>query len=258
MMLGGINSRLWTGVAAFDREASVPYQFFMLALCIYAIGALAVETLGAIDPELSVIIDYADLAVCLVFFLDFLLCLYKAKGGRWRYFFTWGWLDLLSSVPALDVARWGRLARVFRIFRVLRGLRLSQIVAGLVRRHRAESTVLSAALAALILTVTCSVAILRFEDGKDSNIKSGGDAIWWAFATVTTVGYGDKYPVSAEGRVVAAILMTAGVGLSGTVAAFLAAWFLQPTRREEDDEDKGVQRELALLRASVERLGQKK
>ena len=52
--------------------------------------------------------------------------------------------------------------------------------------------------------------------------------------------------------------MTAGVGLSSTVAAFLAAWFLQPSRREEGNEDKGVQRELALLRASVESLVQKK
>lgn len=256
-MLGIVRKRLSSGVAAFDREASVPYQLFMLTLCIYAIGALAAETLGAVDPDVSVIIDYADLAVCFVFFLDFLLCVYKAKGSRWRYFLTWGWLDLLSSVPALDVARWGRLARVFRIFRVLRGLRMSQIVAGLVMKHRAQSTVLVSALAALILTVTCSVAILRFEDGQDSNIRTGGDAIWWAFATITTVGYGDRYPVTAEGRVVAAILMTAGVGLSSTVAAFLAAWFLQPSRREEDKEDKALQRELALLRASVDRLNPK-
>lgn len=248
-------TRLSESAARFDRDGSVPYQVFMLGLCMYAIGALALETMLIVDPDVSVILDYADMSVCLIFFFDFLLCLQRAKGRRWTYFLTWGWLDLLSSIPALDVARWGRIARVFRIFRVLRGLRLTQIVAGLVLRQRAEAVVLASALAALILVVTCSVAILRFEDAPDSNITSGGDAIWWAFATITTVGYGDRFPVTAEGRVVAAILMTAGVGLSSTVAAFLAAWFLQPSRKAADRKDRELVKELGLLREAVERQG---
>jgi len=242
------------GVQRFDRDASISYQLFMLVLCIYAIGALAIETLVSIDQEISIILQYTDLAVCAVFFLDFLFCFYRAKGARWSYLVTWGWLDLLSSVPALDVARWGRLARLFRIFRVLRGLRMSQIAAGLVLKHRAQSTILASALAALILIVTCSVAILRFEDDPDSNIRSGGDAIWWAFATITTVGYGDRFPVTAEGRVIASILMTAGVGLSSTLAAFMAAWFLAPSRKAAAVEESSVEKQLNLLRESIDRL----
>lgn len=254
MTATGVFKSFLGSASRFDRDSSVAYQVFMLGLCLYAISALAIEALVKVSPDTAVILDYADLGVCVVFFLDFLLCLYRARGKRWNYFVTWGWLDLLSAIPALDVARWGRLARIFRIFRVLRGLRMAQIVSGLVQKqNRAESTVLASGWAALILIVTCSVAILRFEDTPESNIRTGGDAIWWAFATITTVGYGDRFPVTAEGRVIASILMTAGVALSGTMAAFLAAWFLKPAGREEDREEKEIARQISLLREAIER-----
>ena len=61
----------------------------------------------------------------------------------------------------------------------------------------------------------------------NSNIKTAEDAIWWAWVTITTVGYGDKYPVTTEGRIIASFLMTAGVGLFGTFTGFIASWFLE-------------------------------
>ena len=124
-------ARITKRLEKFDRQASIPYQIFMLGLCLYAIAAIGIETMVDVEPDVSMILDYVDFIVCAVFLVDFLICLYKARGARWEYLLTWGWLDLLSSIPALDAARWGRLARVFRIFRVIRGLRLGQIVAGL-------------------------------------------------------------------------------------------------------------------------------
>jgi len=246
-----------TRVEKFERQSSIAYQLFMLVLCLYAIVAIAVETMVRVNTDVSTILEYTDLVVCAVFFLDFLLCLFQAKGARWKYFLTWGWLDLLSSVPALDLARWGRLARVFRIFRVMRGLRLGQTVAGLVLMKRAEATVLASGLAALILIVTCSIAILRFEDHEESVITNGGDAIWWAVTTVTTVGYGDYYPITGEGRVVAAILMAAGVALNGSLAAFLAAWFLQPALKDDEYDEHELKQELAAIRDALERLNKR-
>ncbi|HEX2836106.1 MAG TPA: potassium channel family protein [Thermoanaerobaculia bacterium] len=85
---------------------------------------------------------------------------------------------------------------------------------------------------------------VRFEDKPESNIRTADDAVWWAFATITTVGYGDRYPVSTEGRFVAAMLMTAGVGLFGAFSAALAAWFLAP-------EEEAIEVELHAMRETI-------
>ena len=230
---------------------SAPYQVFMLALCIYALAALGVQAAFRPDAEVRALLQYADTAVCAVFFIDFLISLYRAP-NRWRYFYTWGWLDLLSSVPALDAARWGRAARIARIFRVLRGLRAARILAQLVLERRAQSTFLAAALVALLLLVVASVSILLVETTADSNIRSAGDAVWWALTTITTVGYGDRYPVTTEGRVVAGLLMCAGVGLFGMFSGFLASWFVAPATAEERSEIQELREEIRQLRAALD------
>jgi voltage-gated potassium channel len=229
------------------------YQLFMLVLCVYALAALAAQTAIRLEPGTKSILDYADYAVCGVFLLDFFISLVRAP-NRWQYFLRWGWLDLLSSIPTIDIVRWGRAARILRLFRVLRGLRATKVLATLVLRRRAESTFLAASLVAMLLIVFCSIAVLHFETDADSNIKTPDDAIWWAFATITTVGYGDRYPVTGEGRLIATILMAAGVGLFGTFSGFLAAWFLGSGEEQPNDELTALHKEVAAVRVTLERI----
>jgi voltage-gated potassium channel len=231
--------------------SSASYQFFMLVLCIYALAALAIEGAVSIKPEIRLVLEYADYGICVLFFVDFVFSLWRAE-NRFRHFFTWGWLDLLSSIPMVDFARWGRIARVVRIFRVLRGLRAARLLTSVVLRHRAENSFLAASLAAILLIVFCSVAILHFETEGESNIKSAEDAIWWSFTTITTVGYGDRYPVTSEGRFVAALLMCAGVGLFGTLSGLLAAWFLGPEENANESAIQALREEIAALRKAIE------
>jgi len=233
------------------RPVSASYELFMLVLCLYALGALAAQSVIRFEPETQGIFDYADFAVCAFFFVDFVVSFLRAP-NRWHYLVSWGWLDLLSSIPSLDVARWGRAARVVRVCRVLRGLRATRLLATLVLRRRTESTFLAASLVAILLVVFCSIAMLHFETEPESNIKTAEDAIWWAFTTITTVGYGDRYPVTSEGRFIAGILMCAGVGLFGTFAGFLASWFIgAPKSRAEDLKQFG---ELASLHEEMKKL----
>lgn len=230
---------------------STGYQLFMLALCLYSLGILAFQATRPVEATTVAILDYADFAVCVLFLGDFVLSLVRAE-NRWRYLMTWGWLDLLSSIPAIDIARWGRAARILRIFRVLRGLRATQLLAGLVLKRRAQNTVLAATLVALMLITFCSIAILHFESGPDANILSADDAVWWSFATITTVGYGDRYPTTGEGRMVAVLLMSAGVGLFGTFSGFLASWFIGAEDDAYDADLAALTAEVRALRAALQ------
>lgn len=217
----------------------------MLALCIYSLGILAYQASGAAEPTTAVILDYADFAVCMVFFTDFLISFYRAE-NRWRYFVTWGWIDLLSSIPAIDVARWGRAARILRIFRLLRAFRAAQLLTEFVVKRRAQNALLAVSLVAIILITFCSIAVLHFESRVTANIVTANDALWWAVTTITTVGYGDKYPMTNEGRMVAVLLMLGGVGLFGTFSGLLASWFVGG--------DSGTTKELAALREEIREL----
>lgn len=238
--------------ASGRASASPAYQLFMLLLSLLALVSLAAQTAFRVGGEARMILQYADTAVCVLFLLDFLGSLYSAE-NRLRYLVTWGWLDLASSIPSVDVARWGRAARVARIFRVLRGVRASKLVARLVLERRAENSFLAAALVAMFLIVVSSVSILHFEAGGGGNIATAEDALWRAFATVTTVGYGDRFPVTAEGRIVATVLMAAGVALFGVLSAFLAAWFLETGQAKDSSELAALREEVRALREVVER-----
>lgn len=234
-------------------QESIQYQLFMLALCVYVLVALAAEAIVRPDTETRQLLQYADAAICTVFLLDFALCLYRAE-NRWRYLYTWGWLDLASSIPTLGVARWGRAARAARIFRVLRGVRATKILGRLVLAKRAESTFLAAFLIAMLMLMGASISILQVETAAESNIRTADDALWWALSTITTVGYGDRYPVTTEGRVIAALLMCAGVGLFGMFSGFLAAWFVAPSTDRERAELNALTDEVRELKAMLEKV----
>jgi len=140
----------------------IGYQIFILALSIWAIGALALSVALPEGHSGHTVLEYADWLVCGLFLIAFVVTLVTSK-NRWQYLITWGWLDLLSSIPMLPAARLGRLARIFRVVRVIRSIRATRLVASLVLQQRAENTFLAAALVGVLLTITCSSATLHFE-----------------------------------------------------------------------------------------------
>lgn len=75
-------------------------------------------------------------------------------------------------------------------------------------------------------------AILQLENDPNSNIKTAEDALWWSNVTITTVGYGDKFPVTTSGRILGAALMTVGVGIFGTLTALMASWFVEGKKKD--------------------------
>jgi voltage-gated potassium channel len=164
--------------------------------------------------------DAVDYLVWGAFATDYAVRLYLTPPRDRRHFVRSHPLDLLAViVPAI------RALRVIAVF-----LRI-EIVAS---RSRSERLLTSTAFVALTVVLAGASAVLRTErTAPGSNIHSFSDAAWWALTTVSTVGYGDRYPVTAEGRVIGGALMIVGIGVMGMVTSALAYRFI--TTSEDPD-----------------------
>lgn len=232
------------------------YLLFILILSILAIVLLAVETIFKLNQNTVGILRIIDIAVCVFFFVDFLIMFFQSR-NKTRYFFTWGWLDLLSSIPMINSFRWGRLARILRIFRVLRGLKSAKLITQMIVERRAQSMVLAIVLVMFVLISISSISVLHFEKSTDSPIRTPGDALWWSVVTIATVGYSDFVPVTIESRVVALLLRVFGVGLFGMISGLFAAWFIRPVKKVQENDiqrlDKEVKEMKRLLKSRVKK-----
>jgi voltage-gated potassium channel len=221
---------------AFKQSQRFVFYHSIISL----IGLFSVLLVGAealIDPksEMHHLFQSFDFAICILLLMDFVGALVTAP-NKWHYFKTWGWLDLISSIPAIPLFRCGRIIRLIRVIRIIRSVKATRLVASTFFANKGENTLLGMVLVTLILIVTCSATVLHFERLGEGNILTADDALWWSVATVTTVGYGDKYPITVEGRFVAGLLMVAGVGLFGLFSGFIASWILgeDPNTGNED------------------------
>ena len=121
--------------------------------------------------------------------------------------------------------------RPLRLMRVISfgGLVIQKVAIG---RHFAIT--IKVFLASIFVAYISAVQITITERAVEgSNIKSFGDGLWWAITTVTTVGYGDRYPTTTEGRFLAVALMVMGISLMGVITASVAAWFIKMGQNEE-------------------------
>jgi voltage-gated potassium channel len=206
------------------------FNILIIILSFYVLGSLFVDTFFTLPPEITKVINYVDNFICLIFLLDFVIRLKQAENKL--QFMKWGWIDLIASIPTFDIMRAGRLLRLIRLIRILRAFRSTKHIINHIFKNKIQGTLTSVSVIAVLMLLFSSIAILQFEaSDPNSNIKSAGDAIWWSYVTITTVGYGDKYPVTTEGRIIAAVLMTVGVGLFGTFTAYVSSLFVKDDRK---------------------------
>ena len=218
----------------FGKIAKVGvFSVAILVLTVLNLSALVADTVLSLPKQVTILIHTIDTAVCGVFFLDFLIQLHRAESKV--AFLKWGWIDVIACIPNIDFLRWGRLVRVLRIIRLFRGMRSLQKILRMIFQNRIETGVVSLGLTLFLLVAFTSVSILMCEGHADGNIKTAEDAVWWSIVTVTTVGYGDKYPVTTEGRIIGSILMIAGVGTFAALSGLAASFFLKANDRKPDD-----------------------
>ena len=238
------------------KENATIFQIFMVVLSIYVLAVLFVESMFKISPEMTGLLEQIDSFICLIFLGDFFHRLYRAP-SKWK-FLRWGWIDFLSSIPTFNLFRGGNVFRIVRIFRILRAFRSVKILMRYLLRNRSHNTFVTVAAFSCLLAMGGSMAILNLEEASpDRNIKTPSDALWWSIVTITTVGYGDRYPVTDAGRIVAAVLMVAGVGLFGTFTGFVASMFVEPDIKREENEVHELSRQIRALRREIRTMDQK-
>jgi voltage-gated potassium channel len=208
-----------------EKDNGLSYlNILVLVLSIYVLLALIADTFLKLSPEVSRVLNLVDSGICIFFLLEFSIRFFRADNKL--QFMRWGWIDLISSIPSVDFLRAGRTIRLIRLLKILRAFRSTKHLVQFIFSKKTQGAFTTVSIIAVLMIIFSAIAILQVEDDPNSNIKTAEDAIWWAYVTITTVGYGDKFPVTTEGRVIAAFLMTTGVGLFGTFTGFVASWFV--------------------------------
>jgi len=224
-----------------------------IPLAVLAMAYLFAYAWPILDPHLpstaAQLCWWSSWVVWGTFLVDYLLRLTLAE-HRWA-FVRRNWFDLvILTLPML---------RPLRALRSLAALRLVGRGSTRFARGRIVAAITTAVAA---VGAVAALAMLDAErDNAGANIHGYGDAAWWAISTITTVGYGDRYPTTTEGRLIAAGLMLSGIALLGVITASLASWFVEHvtevTQAEHQTEARldALTDEIRALRALVEQVG---
>ena len=202
------------------------YELFFFGISLLGIINLLV-ILFAWDQDVRDVARIVDVLIGAIFLIDFGNRLVTAP-DKLRYVLRqFGWADLLAAIPLSG----------FQLFRVPRMVRSSLLISHahpmwLLRRNldnRARSALLTVLLLLVYVMEFGSIAVIQAERRDPAaNIDSAGDALWWSYVSITTVGFGDQYPITGLGRLVGIVVLTAGVGLFSVLTGFLANLFLAP------------------------------
>ena len=192
----------------------------LVFLVAYSYPAFVVD----VTPSTQNFIDVVQWVCWLAFAIDLLIGIFTSKVKS----------EYLKH-HLLDVA--AVLLPFLRPLRLMRVISFGGLVIQKVAIGRQFAITLKVAIASIFIAYVAAVQVTISERGVEgSNIKNFGDGLWWAVTTVTTVGYGDRFPVSTEGRLLAVLLMIAGISLVGVITASVASWFVKMSQNEAGGE----------------------
>ena len=203
------------------------YEIFIGALSILSILNLVLVYAVSGDSALELVLSVMNALFSAIFLGDFIYRISTAPKAS-RYFFRgFGWADLLASLP-FPQFKILRLFRLLRVFRLLRELGPRTVWTTLIH-DRANSALMTLLLMGVLVLQFGSITILYVEEDADgANITTASDALWYTIVTISTVGYGDQYPVTNVGRMIGTLIIVVGVGIFGTFTGYLANLFLGP------------------------------
>ncbi len=212
------------------------YEIFIGILSLLSIVNMVLAYAVRGNPDLQNVLNVMNALFSGIFLIDFTYRFLTAPSKRTYFFPHFGWADLLASLPLAEL----KLLRIFRLVRVYRLLRTvgGRTVARTLIRDRAGSALLVLLLMGILVLQFGSLEMLYLEqDAPGANITTASDALWYTIVTISTVGYGDQFPVTNPGRATGAMIIVVGVGIFGTFTGYLANLFLAPRKSTPTDAD---------------------
>ncbi|MGL5047605.1 MAG: potassium channel family protein, partial [Shewanella sp.] len=178
--------------------------------------------------------------------------LYRARSKV--FYLRHHWIDFIGSIPVIEALR---IARIFQILRVIRLIRMSSSFLLPLIKQRKQATLASLLVAMVTILTIASIIMLIVENGTEgANIQTAEQAIWWALVTISTVGYGDYYPVSTAGHIVGGIVIVSGVSFFGVMSGYMASVFVAPDENQQQEREEAhkaeIKSEIELALARME------
>tara|TARA_Y100001956_G_C4123848_1_gene188996 strand:+ start:1223 stop:1981 length:759 start_codon:yes stop_codon:yes gene_type:complete len=208
------------------KDDTKPMSLLSLILSFMALFVISGLLFFPLRPETRQVLIGLDFLICSIFILQLGVDLIRSTNRM--QFMKRHWIDFLASLPMIEPLRY---ARLFSILRVILVIRSSRSVIKQLLRNKHETT-LASILLLMVILLTAGSSMMLFIEGHspNANIKDGGDAMWWALVTISTVGYGDHYPVTDGGRILAAGLIICGVGLFGMISGLVTSMITSPSK----------------------------
>ena len=239
-----VKARLKIIVNGTDTWEEKAFDWAIIVLIFYAIAMLAYETEPALSTDARKFLWISEIVLTVLFTLEYILRFYLAERKRDYSFSFYGIIDFVAILP-FYLALLGAEVAVLRSFRALRLLRIFRLLK-IVRYNRASDRLLKALseskeeftlffFTTLILLFISAAGIYYFEHpGQPEKFSSILHSLWWAVVTLTTVGYGDVYPITLGGKIFTFIILLIGLGVVAAPAGLIAS-ALSKVREAEDD-----------------------
>ncbi len=217
------------------------FDLTIIALIIISIITFTIETIPDLPPRVRSILQLSEIIIVAIFTVEYILRIFLAK-RKLKYIFSfYGIIDILAILPfylsaGLDL-RSLRIFRLLRLFRLLKVVRYNKAIRIFLRAFTItkEEIILFLIATSMMLFLAAS-GIYYFEHKAQPEVfKSFFHSLWWAVTTLTTVGYGDMYPITAGGKIFSFVILMIGLGIVA-VPAGLVASALSKARMEEPDE----------------------